>query len=433
MKVLRTDDKKFQARFAEIINRGSDLSAEVEENVKDIILQVKEEGDAALLRLTEKFDGHGAIDVSREAVADAYTKVDEKLLASAKTAYRRIESFHRKQIQNSWNYTDKGGEVLGQLVRPIERVGMYVPGGKAVYPSSVLMNAVPARVAGVHEIIMVTPGKTQHIDPLILIAADMCGIQKIFKVGGAQAVAALAYGTETIPKVDKIVGPGNIYVATAKRFVYGDVDIDMIAGPSEILIISDGTGSPSWAAADMLSQAEHDEMASSILMTTDEQFARSVEYELSQQLEELSKKQIAKKSLERHGAIVLSESLEEAVKLANEVAPEHLELYVKNPWDLLDTIKNAGAVFLGHYTPEAVGDYLAGPNHVLPTGGTARFYSPLSVDDFIKKTSLISFSEDALLSVGDDVVALAQAEGLDAHEKSVAKRLHDIRTNRSKA
>jgi len=285
------------------------------------------------------------------------------------------------------------------------------------------MNALPAKVAGVNEIMMVTPASAEGINPALLVAADMCGVKKVFQIGGAQAVAALAYGTKTVPKVDKIVGPGNIYVATAKKLVFGVVDIDMIAGPSEILIISDGSGSPEWVAADMLSQAEHDEMASSILITTDETFAQAVEKEVEEQLQQLPKKEIARQSIEDNGAAIIAESLNEAISLANGFAPEHLELFVENPWDILPDIQNAGAVFLGYTTPEPVGDYIAGPNHVLPTGGTARFFSPLSVDDFVKKTSLISFTPKALSAVGDDVIRLARSEELDAHARTIEKRL----------
>ncbi len=423
MKLLNTKDKSFQSDFAHIRNRAGDVSPDIEAAVRDIIGQVRSEGDEALLRLTEKFDGHRDISVQPDAMRNASAKVEPEILASLKLAHQRIKDFHRKQIQNSWFTTGPDGEILGQIVRPLARVGLYVPGGKAVYPSSVLMNAIPALVAGVQEIVMVCPTPTGEISPLILAAAQLCGITNIFKIGGAQAVAALAYGTPTVPRVDKIVGPGNIYVATAKKLVYGDVDIDMIAGPSEILIISDGTGDPGWVAADMLSQAEHDEMASSILITTDAAFAAKVAAQVQAQVAVLPKKHIAEKSIEQYGAIIVTQSLGEAVSLANDVAPEHLELYVERSWELLGSITNAGAIFMGRHTPEPVGDYIAGPNHVLPTGGTARFYSPLSVDDFIKKTSLVSFSKAALDRLGPDVVRLATAEQLDAHARSVSIRL----------
>ena len=423
MKLLNVKDSSFQSDFTHIRNRAGDTSPDIEAAVRDIIGQVRSEGDEALLRLTEKFDGHRDIIVPPDAVRNATAKVEPEILVSLKLAHQRIENFHRKQIQNSWFTTGPDGEILGQIVRPLARVGLYVPGGKAVYPSSVLMNAIPALVAGVQEIVMVCPTPTGEINPLILAAAQLCGITNIFKIGGAQAVAALAYGTPTVPRVDKIVGPGNIYVATAKKLVYGDVDIDMIAGPSEILIISDGTGDPGWVAADMLSQAEHDEMASSILITTDAAFAAKVAAQVQVQLAVLPKKHIAEKSIGQYGAIIVTQSLGEAVSLANDVAPEHLELYVERPWELLGSITNAGAIFMGHYSPEPVGDYIAGPNHVLPTGGTARFYSPLSVDDFIKKTSLVSFTKSALDRLGPDVVRLATAEQLDAHARSVSIRL----------
>jgi len=309
------------------------------------------------------------------------------------------------------------------MVRPLDRVGIYVPGGKAVYPSSVLMNALPARVAGVGEIVMATPGGPDGIDPAILAAASLCGISRVYRIGGAQAIAAFAYGTKTVPRVDKIVGPGNIYVATAKKLVYGDVAIDMIAGPSEILVVSDGSGDPAWAAADMLSQAEHDEMAAAMLITTHKAFARKVSRALTRQLAQLPKREIARRALDRYGAIIVVRDLAAALRLADAVAPEHLELFVKDPWPLLSRIRNAGAVFVGHTTPEAVGDYVAGPNHVLPTGGTARFSSPLSVDDFLKKTSVIACPADAFAAVAQPAAVLARAEGLSAHAASIDVRL----------
>ena len=423
MKMLSTQDADFEAAFLELRSRVTAQVSGVEEKVREIIGQIRAWGDVALLELTEKFDGHADISVTPQAIASAARHIEPGLMASLKSARQRIEEFHKKQLQNSWFITGGCNEILGQIVRPLERVGLYVPGGKAVYPSSVLMNAIPAIVAGVQELILVSPAPAGEINPLILAAAHLCGITKVFKIGGAQAVAALAYGTQTVPRVDKIVGPGNIYVATAKKLVFGDVDIDMIAGPSEILIVSDGTGDPAWVAADMLSQAEHDEMASSLLVTTDAGFAGQVRQQVKQQLAELPKKHIAEKSLSGYGAIIVAENLGRAAALANDIAPEHLELFVERPWDLLPKIKNAGAIFMGHHSPEPVGDYIAGPNHVLPTGGTARFYSPLSVDDFVKKTSLISFSREALEKMGPDVVRLAEAEKLDAHARSVSIRL----------
>jgi len=427
MRILKTGDRNFPRLFKGIVTRGAAAAEEVEATVQSILQDVKTGGDAALIRLSEKYDNNKItiknLRIAERDIKKSPQKIPAADLSSLTRACGRIEAFHCRQIQQSWISADTPGEIVGQLVRPLERVGIYVPGGKAVYPSSVLMNAIPARVAGVAEIIMVTPGSGNGINPVLLAAADLCGIRSVFQIGGAQAIAALAYGTASVPKVDKIVGPGNIYVATAKKLVYGDVDIDMIAGPSEILIISDGSGSPACAAADMLSQAEHDEMACSILVTTDERFARRVANELAAQIRKLKRRAIADRSLENHGAIIITKTLAEAVQLANDVAPEHLELAVANPWDLLPQIKNAGAVFLGHYSPEALGDYLAGPNHVLPTGGTARFFSPLSVDDFLKKTSLISFTREALQAVGQDVIRIADAEHLDAHASSVKVRL----------
>jgi len=423
MQIIRTSDPQFKTFFKTITGRGAEISGSVEEPVKEILRQVREEGDRALVRLTKQFDGHANITVPAGEMKQAAKKIKKDVAASLSVAHHRITAFHERQRRNSWMQTGADGEILGQLVRPLERVGMYVPGGKAVYPSSVLMNAIPARVAGVEEIIMVTPGSKRGISPLILAAAELCGITRIFQIGGAQAVAALAYGTKTVPRVDKIVGPGNIYVATAKKLVYGQVDIDMIAGPSEVLILSDGTGSPAWVAADMLSQAEHDEMASSILITVHAGFARAVATEITAQLRKLPKSCIAKKSLDDYGAVIVAKDIRQAVALANDVAPEHLELYVKEPWEVLPLVKNAGAVFMGYYSPEPVGDYVAGPNHVLPTGGTARFYSPLSVDDFIKKTSVVCCTSRSLDAVGRDAVRLARAEELEAHARSVSMRL----------
>ena len=427
MRILKTNGKTFLRAFKKILARGSAAVEEVEARVRSILREVQTGGDEALIRLSEKYDNNRitarTLRISvRDIKKNAHTiPVAER--AALTRACARIEAFHRRQLQQSWISANTPGEILGQLVRPLERVGIYVPGGKAVYPSSVLMNAIPARVAGVDEIIMVTPGSKKGINPVLLAAADLCGIRSVFQIGGAQAIAALAYGTALVPKVDKIVGPGNIYVATAKKLVYGDVDIDMIAGPSEILIISDGSGSPAHAAVDMLSQAEHDELACSILVTPNEGFARRVAGELAVQLKKLKRKTIAARALENHGAIIITRTLAEAVQLANDVAPEHLELAVEHPWELVPQVKNAGAVFLGHYSPEALGDYMAGPNHVLPTGGTARFFSPLSVDDFLKKTSIISFTQDALRTVAPDIIRLARAESLDAHARSVEQRL----------
>ena len=423
MKTISTKDKNFQSVIRSIAERGRQLNTAVEPLVHDIITQVRVHGDTALLRLTKKYEGHTKITVAPNMLKQARKKLKKNIYDALELAYRRITVFHRRQLQNSWLQTGSEGEILGQLVRPLERVGIYVPGGKAVYPSSVLMNAIPAIVAGVKEIIMVTPGSSRGIEPVILAAAEMCGISKVFQIGGAQAIAALAYGTAKVPRVDKIVGPGNIYVATAKKLVFGDVAIDMIAGPSEILILSDGSGNPAWAAADMLSQAEHDEMASALLITTDAAFARKVVRELQHQLVRLPKKGIAALSLQRYGAIITARDLHEAAGIANAIAPEHLELFVQDPWKLLPEIDNAGAVFLGYSTPEAVGDYIAGPNHVLPTGGSARFFSLLSVDDFLKKTSIVFFPHQAACAIGRHAAVLARAEELVAHARSVDMRL----------
>jgi histidinol dehydrogenase len=427
MRILNTRNKNFQQSFRKIIKRGEDNIKDVEAVVRGILEEVKVNGDRALVWLTEKLDKHKLrikdLKISEQTIQNSCKKTDPAVLSSLKKACQRIENFHRRQVQQSWISAEPSGAILGQMVQPLEKVGIYVPGGKALYPSSVLMNAIPARVAGVKEIIMVSPGTRAGINPMLLAAADLCGIKKIYQIGGAQAVAALAYGTASVPKVDKIVGPGNMYVATAKRLVYGAVDIDMVAGPSEILIIADGSGSPAYAAADMLSQAEHDEMACAMLLTPDEAFARSAAKELAAQLKRLQRQQIASRALEQHGAIIITRSIPEALQLANEVAPEHLELAVERPWELVPQIRNAGAVFLGHYSPEALGDYMAGPNHVLPTGGTARFFSPLAVEDFFKKTSIICFTRDALRAVAPDIKRLARAESLDAHARSVEQRL----------
>ncbi|OGP32613.1 MAG: histidinol dehydrogenase [Deltaproteobacteria bacterium GWC2_42_11] len=427
MEIFSTKDKYFTKKLDVIIKRGETEPYDVEEKVKIIIRNVKQNGDKSLLKYTEKFDGAKltvkGMKVDRNKIKKALKNISEYDLKILKLAAKRIDAFHRKETPKSWQYTEKDRTVLGQKVTPLERVGIYVPGGKAAYPSTVLMNAIPAKIAGVKEIIMATPPSKNGINPYVLAAADIAGVDAIYQVGGAQAIAALAYGTETILKVDKIVGPGNIYVATAKRLVFGVVDIDMIAGPSEILIINDGTGNPSWIAADLLSQAEHDELASSILLTTSKNMAEAVAKEVSRQIKELKREAIAKKSIDRYGAIIITKDLKEAVDIANTIAPEHLELFVKKPFGLFKKIKNAGAIFLGYNTPEAVGDYMAGPNHTLPTGGTARFSSPLGVYDFIKRSNVILFSRKGLDKFGADIVRFADMEGLDAHGKSVAIRI----------
>ena len=428
MLLLDIHDKDFDARFAAILSRGEEAGREVEQVVLGIIEDVRRRGDAAVLELTRRFDRLEAADLAAlEVTADemdaAFSQVDEADVAALMLAVERVTRFHEKQKQQTWISTEEPDVMLGQKVTPLQRVGIYVPGGKASYPSSVIMNAVPARVAGVGEIIMVAPTPGGEINPHVLVAARLSGVDRIFRIGGAQAVAALAYGTATVPMVDKITGPGNIYVATAKKLVFGQVGIDMIAGPSEILVISDGSGSPAHIAADLLSQAEHDELASSILITIDRGFGEQVAVEVERQLPLLSRESIARASWEKYGAIIVAETLDEVIAFSNRIAPEHLELAVADPFAILSQITNAGAIFMGHWTPEAAGDYLAGPNHTLPTGGTARFFSPLSVDDFVKKSSIVYFSKDGLQRLGEDIVRIAALEGLEAHGKSVSIRL----------
>jgi histidinol dehydrogenase len=403
-------------------------SPEQNDSVRRIIDAVRLEGDASLRRFSQQFD-RVTVDelrVTDEEIQAAYAEVDAAFVAALRQAAANIRSFHAKQKRTSWMDLQADGSLLGQIIRPLQRVGLYVPGGKAAYPSSVLMNAIPAQVAGVPQVVMVTPPATAGeagIDPHILVAAAEAGVREIYRVGGAQAVAALAYGTESIPPVDKIVGPGNIYVALAKRYVFGVVDIDSIAGPSEIAVIADDTADPVYVAADLLSQAEHDEMASAILITPSEQLALQVQAEVERQLALLPRKEIAAKSIEDNGAILLVEDIGEAIGIVNRLAPEHLELLVAEPFTYLPLIENAGAIFLGPYSTEPVGDYFAGPNHVLPTNGTARFSSPLSVDDFIKKSSVIHYSKEALFANGEQIMTLARHEGLEAHARAIQVRL----------
>ncbi|PTX59634.1 histidinol dehydrogenase [Melghirimyces profundicolus] len=397
-----------------------------ERAVREILAAVRAEGDDALKRYTRELDGTElmSFEVAEEEVEEAYTRVSDSFVHALRRAAERIRHFHEGQRRQSWMETGSDGTVLGQLIRPLSRVGIYVPGGRAAYPSSVLMNAIPATVAGVEDVVMVTPPRPDgSIHASTLVAAREAGVHRIFKVGGAQAVGALAFGTPSVPRVDKIVGPGNIYVALAKRLVYGQVDIDMVAGPSEIVVVADRSADPVHVAADLLSQAEHDPMASSVLITPSADLAKEVAAELEKQCERLPRKEIAEESLREHGAICLTQDLGEAVETANRLAPEHLELMVEDPWRWTGRVKNAGALFLGPCSPEPVGDYFAGPNHVLPTNGTARFFSPLGVDDFIKKTSLISYSREALFRDADAVITLAEAEGLAAHAESIRVRL----------
>jgi histidinol dehydrogenase len=427
IRFLRFSDAGFAETFGKITARGETPPAGVVQTVQEILADVRKRGDDALCEYTERFDRlkleAGTLEVSALEIEQALAAVDSDTLATLQLAADRIAAFHNKQKETTWLSADEPDIQLGQMVTPLDRVGIYVPGGKAAYPSSVLMNAVPAKVAGVGEIIMTVPMPDGVVNPYVLAAAHIAGVDRIFKIGGAQAVAALAYGTATVPRVDKITGPGNIYVATAKRLVFGTVDIDMIAGPSEILVINDGSGNPAHIAADLLSQAEHDELAASILITTDEAFGRQVAEELETQLEQLSRSVIARQSIDSFGAIILARDLAEAAAFSNKIAPEHLELAVADPFALLPQIRHAGAVFLGHHTPEAAGDYLAGPNHTLPTGGSARFFSPLGTDDFVKKSSLISFSAEGLNRLGGSIIKIAELEGLEAHAKSVSIRL----------
>lgn len=405
--------------------RSGEVDRKVNAVVSEIIENVRQNGDKAVKEYTLKFDGKmpESIEVSREEINDALTNADEDFVLALLNAQENIADFHNRQKQQSFINPKENGVILGQRIRGLERVGLYVPGGTAAYPSSVLMNAIPAKIAGVKEIIMVTPPtKDGKANPDILVAAAICGVDRVFLLGGAQAVAALAYGTETVPKVDKIVGPGNIYVATAKKLLYGVVDIDMIAGPSEILVLADKTADPKFLAADMMSQAEHDVLASSIMVTTDIDIAKKTVEELKIQSETLSRKEIIKKSLADFGGIIVCDTSDEAIRLANDIAPEHLEVMMENPIEYIGKLDNAGSIFLGKYSPEPLGDYFAGPNHVLPTSGTARFFSPLSVDAFIKKTSYIYYTEEALKDASKDIVTLAEKEGLTAHANSIKVR-----------
>jgi histidinol dehydrogenase len=430
MRLLSFDDAGFESALGAIVARGEKPPEGVEETVREILEAVRLRKDAALLEYTARFDGMNltpaGLEVSPAEIDAALAAVDTVSLQALQLAADRIAAFHRRQKTETWLTTDEQDVVLGQMVQPLERVGIYVPGGKASYPSSVLMNAIPAKVAGVEEVVMVVPMPRGEVNPHVLTAAHLAGVDRIFKIGGAQAVAALAYGTETVPRVDKITGPGNIYVATAKKMVFGQVDIDMIAGPSEILVINDGSGSPEHIAVDLLSQAEHDELAAAILVTTDADFGRRVQRAVEEHLATLQRAAIARRSIEDFGAILIARDLDEAVALSNRIAPEHLELAVSDAFSLLPKIRHAGAIFMGHHCPEAAGDYLAGPNHTLPTGGTARFFSPLGVDDFVKKSSIISFSRAGLRRLGPAIVHLAGLEGLEAHGRSVSIRLSDL-------
>lgn len=427
MRIEKLDESTRQNLLDDLLKRSPNNYGQYEASVHAILDEVKEKGDQAVFTYTKKFDGAdvnaGNILVTEEEVKEAYDAVDDSLIEIIRKSLKNIESYHAKQMQYSWFDSKPDGTLLGQKVTALERVGVYVPGGKAVYPSSVLMNIMPAKVAGVDEIVMATPpGKDGKVNPTTLVAAKEAGATAVYKVGGAQAIAALAYGTESIPKVDKIVGPGNIYVALAKKAVYGHVSIDSIAGPSEILVLADETANPRYVAADLLSQAEHDELASAILVTTSEELARKVSAQVDAFVKELSRGEIIQKSLDNYGHILVADTLEDAIAAANEIASEHLEIVTKDPYQVMMKIRNAGAIFIGEYSSEPLGDYFAGPNHVLPTNGTAKFFSPLSVDDFLKKSSIIAYSKEALEAVHLDIEKFAEAEQLTAHANSIKVR-----------
>ena len=424
-----TLSQNFETQFDELLNRGKMDIAHVSTIVGGIIDEIKKDKNSALKAHIAKFDkwtpkDDADLKIDTTLMKKAYEALNEDLKNSLHVAYDRIKIYHQKQKPKSWFDTEENGTILGQKVTPVDSAGLYIPGGKAAYPSSLLMNVIPAQVAGVEKIVVCTPTPDNEPNELLLAACHLCGVSEVYKVGGASAIAAMAYGTETIPKVDVITGPGNIFVATAKKMVFGDVNIDMIAGPSEIGILADESANPLHMAIDMLSQAEHDEMASSILITTSQNLADAVKDEIQMWLLKLPRQEIARKSIEERGAIIVVQSMDEAIKLMNQIAPEHLEVATNNPFELLPYIKHAGAIFLGHNTPEAIGDYVAGPNHTLPTGGTAKFYSPLGVENFMKKSSIISFSSKAINEIGESCAMIANTEGLTAHEQSVRVRLN---------
>lgn len=425
IRIAKADGVSERELINQLKARSGEIDRKVTSAVTDILNNVKQNGDDAVREYTLKFDGHmpSKFEISREEIDSSPDKCDRDFILALYKAADNIRDFHARQKQQSWLEPKQNGVILGQRIRGLKRVGVYVPGGTAAYPSSVLMNVIPAKIAGVKEIVMVTPPqKDGTANPDILAAAKIAGVDRVFLMGGAQAVAALAYGTQSVPKVDKIVGPGNIFVATAKKLLYGTVDIDMIAGPSEILIVADKSANPKFLAADLMSQAEHDKMASAILLTTSEETANETAKELSRQMQTLERRDIIEQSLNDFGAIIVCKDISEAVDFANELAPEHLELAVENPMEYIGRVDNAGSVFLGHYSPEPLGDYFAGPNHVLPTSGTARFFSPLSVDSFIKKSSFIYYTEPALSEAKNDIIKLAETEGLTAHANSIKVR-----------
>ncbi len=430
MKIINTKNENFKLEFQTILARANSDIKDVSSIVMNIINEIVVDGNTALKKHIEKFDkwevkSDEDLMICPNDMEKAYENISDELRKALHTAYDRIKNYHEKQLPKSWLDFEANGTILGQKVTPVDRAGLYIPGGKAAYPSSLLMNAIPAIVAGVKEIVVCTPTPENEVNELLLAACHLCGIKKAYKVGGASAIAAMAYGTQTIPKVDVITGPGNIFVATAKKLVFGEVNIDMIAGPSEIGILADETAKPKYLAIDLLSQAEHDEMASSIMITTCEEIAQLTSNEVENYLKTLSREKIARKSIEDRGAIIVASSMEEALELMNEIAPEHLEVMTKNPFELLPFIKHAGAIFLGENTPEPIGDYLAGPNHTLPTGSTAKFYSPLNVENFMKKSSIINFSKNAINELGEACALLADTEGLTAHAKAVRVRLEN--------
>ena len=427
MRIVELNNQTRNNLLENLLKRSPNSYGQYEQTVNEIISQIRERGDEALFDYTSRFDKciitEENIRVTEEEIKEAYEKVDPALVEVMKKSAANITRFHQKQLHNSWIAPEADGTILGQKITPIEISGVYVPGGKAAYPSSVLMNVLPARVAGVSRIIMTTPpGIDGKVNPGTLVAADIAGVNEIYKAGGAQAIAAMAFGTKSIPRVDKITGPGNIFVALAKKACFGYVSIDSIAGPSEILVLADETANPRYVAADLLSQAEHDEMASEILITTSIELAQKVSEEVTLFTQQLSRREIIEKSLENYGYILVAQNMEQAIDAANEIASEHLEILTKNPYEIMTKIKNAGAIFLGEYSSEPLGDYFAGPNHILPTNGTARFFSPLNVDDFLKKTSIISYSQDALSKVHRDIELFAEKEGLTAHANSIKVR-----------
>lgn len=427
MRIIPLTEESKSNILDDLLKRSPNNYDEYQDKVNEILDNVKENGDKAVFHYTKTFDKAeltpDTLYVSEDEIKEAYTKVDPELITVMKKSIENIRSFHEKQVHNSWFTTREDGVILGQRITPMESVGVYVPGGKAAYPSSVLMNIIPAKTAGVKRIVMVTPpGKDGKVNPATLVAAHLAGATEVCKVGGAQAIAALAYGTESIPKVDKIAGPGNIFVALAKKSVYGHVSIDSVAGPSEIMVLADETANPRYVAADLLSQAEHDELASAILVTTSRELAEKVSAQVDEFTASLSRRDIISHSIENYGYILLADTMEDAIDAVNAIASEHLEILTKNPFDTMTRVRNAGAIFLGEYSSEPLGDYFAGPNHVLPTNGTAKFFSPLSVDDFIKKSSVISYSREALEGVHEDIIRFAKAEHLTAHANSIAVR-----------